>query len=356
MKKIDIFKTRRLKFRMTIFDRLITELETGIWGVGGFPSLKIMDSSEALRVMKEIYEERESLRKEKPYDDPKSHIFSHRGNIIYPDGQLDVLLCSLKNTEPDNLYLYPSNPDYQNLFTLLTNGALNFSGLKDILSELGYSSHNENDEEMVRFIEEHYESIQEKISVNVFKANPDASLKGINISDKFDIGYVIDTSLEVLISYNDDHMNQGVIIEPKIDPQHIIGILLNSSRIEKLKNEKYFIPEKPFEKLATVHLATLRNFIDWFGTKEVNKGIYTKLVEFIKDVPESFFYLDANSKIDDVFSIEELGILNKTANDFLLESNVFKNGQPYYDCILELCKKYKLPLYSSDGTVLEVSQ
>jgi hypothetical protein len=352
MKKIDIFKTRKLKFRMTTFDRLTTELETGIWGVVGFPSLKIMDSSEAMRITEEIYQEWENLRKEKPYDDPKNHIFSHRGNVIYPDGQLDVLLCSLKNIEPHNLYLYPENPDYKNLLSLLANGALNSSGLTNILSELGYSSNNE---ELVGFIEEHYENIQERISMNVFKTNTDASLKGINISDKFDIGYVIDSSLKVLISYNDDHMNQGVIIEPKIDPKHIIGILLNSSRIEKLKNEKYLVPEKPFEKLATVHLATLRNFIDWFGTKGVNKNIYIKLVEFIKNIPESFFYLDANSKMDDVFSSDELDILNNVAKDFLTESGTLKNGQTYYECILELCKKYNLPLYSSDGAILQLS-
>lgn len=354
MKELDIFKTRKLKFRMTIFDRLTTELETGIWGVVGFPSLKVMNPFEAMRMTEEIYQERESLRKDKPYDDPRSHIFSHRGNVIYPDGQLDVLLCSLKNTEPYNLYLYPKNPDYKNLLSLLANGALNSSGLTDILSELGYSSNNKNDEELVTFIEEHYESIQEKISVNVFKTDTEASLKGINISGKFDIGYVIDPSLEVLISYNDDHMNQGVIIEPKIDPKHIIAILLNSTRIEKLKSEKYLAPEKPFEKLATVHLATLRNFIDWFGLKEVNKGIYIKLEKFIKDVPESFFYLDADSKIDDVFNVEELVVLNESAREFLIENSGFKNGQTYYDCILDLCKKYDLPLYSSDGALLQV--
>lgn len=355
MKDIDIFKTRKLKFRMTTFDRLSTELETGIWGVVGFPSLKVMASSEALRMTEEIYQERENLRKEKSYDDLKSHIFSHRGNVIYPDGQLDVLLCSLKNAEPHNLYLYPENPDYKNLLSLLVKGALNSSGLTDILSELGYSSNNEKkvgNEKLVKFIEENYENIQERISMNVFKTNTNTSLKGINISDKFEVGYVIDPSLEVLISYNNNYMNQGVIIEPKIDPKHIIGILLNSSKIEKLKSEKYLIPEKPFEKLATVHLATLRNFIDWFGLKEVNKNIYIKLKEFIKDVPESFFYLDANSKMDDVFSPDELSILNDIAKDFLTESGIFKNGQTYYDCVLELCKKFGLPLYSSDGTIL----
>jgi len=352
MKEIDIFKTRKLKFRMTTFDRLTTELETGIWGVTGFPSLKAIDPSEATRVTEDTYQERESLRKEKPYNDPKSHIFSHRGNVIYPDGQLDVLLCSLKNTEPNNLYLYPENPDYGNLLSLIVNGALNSSGLKDILSELGYSSDIKKNEELVRFIEENYEDIQERISINVFRINADTSLKGINISDKFDIGYVIDPSLEILISYNDDHMNQGVIIEPKIDPKYIIGILLNSSKIEKLKSEKYIIPEKPFEKLATIHLATLRNFIDWFGGKNINEDIYAKLIDFIKDVPESFFYMDANSKMDDVFSKEKLSILNNVAKDFITESGTFKNGQPLYDCILELCKKHELSLYSSDGTTL----
>ena len=154
MKEVDIFKTRKLKFRMTTFDRLTTELETGIWGVIGFPSLKTMDSFEARKITEETLEEREKLRKDKPYNDPRNHIFSHRGNVIYPDGQLDVLLCSLKNTEPNDLYLYPENPDYKNLLSLFTNSTLNFTGLKDILSELGYSSNTEaTSETLVDIIE-----------------------------------------------------------------------------------------------------------------------------------------------------------------------------------------------------------
>lgn len=385
MKIIDIFQTRNLKFRMTLLKRMPIELETGIWAVTGFPMLKEVDLQKGIEEMNKKFEEREVLRKEKPYDDSVSHIYSHRGNVVYPDGQLHVLKSFLEGIYPENLYLYPENKDYKKLFFLLVNGALNMSGLEKILDDLSYFENEDvrfrfkklcgcvknlsedpelktvSDietvkEELLKFVVENYDVIQERISKNVFKGKngsaDDQSLKGINIADKFDVGYVIDPSLEVLISYNEDHLNQGTIIEPKIESKDIIGIIINSSKIESLKDRKISISNTAFEELAVVHLGTLRNFIDWFGAKEVDKEISKKLYSFISKVEESFFYVDADSKLDNVFNPDELVILNDAARDFLNEQDVFKEGESQYDFLIEIGKKYLIPVYSSNGEVL----
>ncbi len=117
MKIIDLYKTRGLKFRMSNFKRLPVELESGIWGVAGYPILKEEENAIGIQKSNELFERRELLRKEKPYDDVESHIFSHRGNIVYPDGQLEILLSFLSDQKPKNIYLFPENSDYSILFS-----------------------------------------------------------------------------------------------------------------------------------------------------------------------------------------------------------------------------------------------
>lgn len=358
MEVIDLYKTRDLKFRMSNFKRLPIELETGIWGVTGYPILKYGENIGSEKST-ELFERRELLRKEKPYDDPESHIFSHRGNVIYPDGPLNILLDFLSNQNSENLYLLPENPDYNNLLSKLVQGALH-SGLDEILDSAGYLKENnkiELDEKLKDFIEANKDEIQEKISHNVFKVKNtfSAALAGINISDKFDIAYALDPRIPVYISYNDDHMNQAVIVESKIDPKDIVGIILNASKIENYKNEKYQFPEKPFDYLANIHLGTLRAFIDWFEIKYPNNPLFQKLSDFIQDVPESFFYLDSRSTLGHLLTVEDLRFLNSVAKEFNIEHFPFPEGTSMYQCLLQFCDKYKKPLYSSDNQLLHKS-
>lgn len=379
MKIFDLYKTRGLKFRMSNFSRLPIELESGIWGVTGYPILKEGEGVIGIQKSNELFKRRELSRREKPYDDTESHMFSHRGNIIYPDGQLEILLDFLSNQKPKDLYLYSENSDYNLLFLKLVQGALH-SGLYEILGSLGYfiedkkvkldafSKYIENNldqskwssevletsKDLRDFLEENKEEIQEKISRNVFKTknNSDINLIGINISDKFDIGYVIDSSVCVYISYNDDHMNQGVIVEPKINTEDIIGIILNASKIEEYKKRLYQIPKHPFDYLVNIHLGTLRAFIDWFKVKYPESSLTQKLFNFIQAVPESFFYVDSNSNMKDILTVEEVDFLNGAAKDFYIGIFPFKDGDSLYDCLIQFCNKYQKPLYSSDNTVL----
>ncbi len=332
---------------MSDFKRIPIELETGIWAVTGQPILKegeILGNKKA----EELFYRREFLRRERSYDDNESHLFSHRGNLVYPDGLLETFIYYLKGIKPTNLFLTPENIDYNSLFSKLKSGTFD-SGLSEILEGLGYM--NENKEKIIDFIENNKERIQEEMTRNVFKENFASNLKGVNISNKFDIAYIIDSSVNVYISYNIDHINQATIVDNRIMPKQILGLIINESKIEEYQSQQHSIPADTFIELAHIHLATLRAFIDWLGIYDDNT-INKKLNDFIQTITESFFYVDVRPEVGDIFTDEEVDFLNEKALVFWKKHFPFDEGTTLYDCLIRFCEKYNKPLYSSDNKIL----
>jgi hypothetical protein len=300
-----------------------------------------------------------------------------RGNVFYPEGMLQHLMNFLRVSVglsivelPDEYYSTAYHEfKYRGINSLLealelvswkTESQKTFFRLCDSFDSYDRSSGKNleiveqlqtmlSDENILREIQEWFRSAFLEYA---YLHKPSRRYAAI-IDGQFapDVGLVFDQDTEVHLSYNDDYRTQAKFQDTRVKPHKIRGIYVNRGYYEKSErgvmsrklNHEFNIKIFKQDILTSyTNRSVVQSFMYWYSKK------YS--VDIAKVETDRRQFSEAKRKNVTIPSEQDF----TGAVDLFLEEHppLIKDGQTYWDYLVEVAKKLKVPIYNLDGKII----